>query len=224
MLKRSAYVLFFALFTTLNLATPTAAQNSGWTADKVGFNSGQGVITSGLDAKFVATSNTNRIYLRANSDRFYLKYGWDITNWLRLDASGGAFKFTPWLGPQVTFSFDLIPVWTNGGAFTNYTWAGVSFGDEKLNLENTKAMFWQNTSFLSLGAFSNTSLLLSYSAVRFRIVPPNRVLHMTGARYKVPAKFKDVGTVQFSLGIAVDLNADSYTPLWNFGVTLEPDF
>jgi len=112
---------------------------------------------------------------------------------------------------------NIIPGWEKGGSITNYTWVGASFGDdgtEKLNVGKTGLMFWQNTTFVSLG-----SLSLSYSVLEFKVVPPDRVMHLVGAKYSVPINSK----FQVTGGITLEPSEPgTVTPLWNIGISYTP--
>lgn len=204
MLNRFLCTFFLALFIFAPMSAQAQLSLGDIPLSSAELNSGQGVITSGLDANAVFENSSRQLYVRGNSTRFYIKHGWNLNDHVRIDASGGAFKLVPCIGPQLTF---------NLGPVTNYTWTGVSFGHEKLNLGRTKLMFWQNTTFVSAGP-----LLLSYSVLEFNVTSPDRVQHLVGVKFKIPVNSHFKG----SLGITTELSGSAYTPLWGIGVTYSP--
>jgi len=55
--------------------------------------------------------------------------------------------------------------------------------------------------------------------LEFRVVPPNRVMHLVGAKYSVPINSK----FQVTGGITLEPSEPgTVTPLWNIGISYTP--
>lgn len=66
---------------------------------------GDSAFTSGLNISMLFTLNEKRdLELVGNSDRFYATLNFKVHRTLSLDATGGAFKKLPWIGPRIVYT------------------------------------------------------------------------------------------------------------------------
>lgn len=113
---------------------------------KVRVSSGRGALTSGLDI-FVSFSGEGReLGITGNAERVYAVYGWDILPALTISASGGFFKNTPWLGPQLKFKV--------GDHLSLLHWSGISTGEPEHPAPEVNFFFTFTGSYLSWSDFT----------------------------------------------------------------------
>ncbi len=178
-----------------------AQQVGGYKFEKVTLTSGQGALSSGLDATMLMKSGNRELELVLEKDLQWAVWDFNITPKIQVSPSAGYFYGTPWIGPR--FALKPLP------HLTLMNWTTVSMG--KPEKPNWHAEFLNNFAGAYLGGFGPVSV--GWGMLHFQNQKPQ---HMPGATFS-----RDLGD-GYSAMTGLDYNITKNKPLYRIGVSWNP--
>ena len=187
-------VLLLLMFSFVSAQTGDDKDKLKWTS--LTANMGQGAFTSGFDVTTMFESDTGKIEITANHERFYGVYFWKLPMKIKAGICAGAFKNMPQTGPYVVFS----PI-ENLSAFY---WRGWGFGEPGKPKTEINHFFESVGGMLTLG-----NLKISYVYINF-----------LGEKTSLPGVcYSLVINKKFKFFTGIDYKVSEKKPLYRIGLT-----
>jgi len=199
MRERTSYLLVASF---LLIALPVRAQGPGdtslWHMTKVSLTSGQGALTSGLDAAAAFEKGSRTCELVLNKDRGYVVCGINREHYY-VGAHVAFFKGIPNIGPRVDLKL---------GRFSTIHWFALSAGEPDFDTDDPKPELSLNFfTFFNAIYIDLSPITLSYSHLFFQ----NEIFNMPGISLNVSA------SDHMDLVAGLDYLRESETPLFRIG-------